>query len=237
MSFKQTLKRIIPKLLHHLYNRVVSRGKIASIYGDWFELDWKKTATNADDETWKKVYNVSWEHWSQQDLSPLDLTKIEALVPENVTLLDAGCGDGYLLAHLLGKGRILSGVDLSETAIRKARERLGNAVNLQTAFLEKLPYCDKEFDVVVSAHTLEHVKQFGAAVSELQRVCKQRLILLVPSQEYLPYTQDYHLHFFPKNEDFLNRVNIPNARLERYTVSDGLCAYAGDVLLLVVDFA
>ncbi len=236
MSLKSMIKAILPKPLHYAYNRLVSRKKIRQLHGDWFDLEWKHRAANCDDETWRKVYNESWENWSQQDLSPIDLQKIDALIPENVSVLDAGCGDGYLLEALRGKGRTLSGIDLSEVAIVKARERLGTDILLQASKIEQLPFQDKAFDVVVSAHTLEHVREFEVAIAELRRVCTKRLIILVPSQEYLPYTEDYHLHFFPHDEDLLRRVNYPGAHLERYTVPTGICAYSGDILLLWIDF-
>ncbi len=235
MSFKQTIKRIVPKQVHYLYNRLVSRKKIREIYGDWFELDWKKQAFAADEKKWKEVYDRSWEHWTEQDLTPLDLKKIGSLVPDKVSVLDAGCGDGYLLQSLQGHGRTLTGIDLSELAIVKAGERLGEGVALSAGNVERLPFADKSFDVVVSAHTLEHVQNFEVAVSELIRVCKQRLIILVPSQEYLPYTEDYHLQFFPHEEDLVKRIPLSNVKIECYTVEKGDGKYGGDVLLAVVE--
>ncbi|RPH94464.1 class I SAM-dependent methyltransferase [candidate division KSB1 bacterium] len=235
MNWKQRIKRITPRGIHRLYNRVVSRRIIGRIYGDWFDLDWKRKAAAADDRTWLATYDRSWEHWEQEDLSPQDVERICGLIGKGESVLDAGCGNGYLLAALAAKSGKPTGVDLSGTGLSLAYRRLGSTVHLAQAFLERLPFSDQSFNVVVSAHTLEHVRDLKRAIAEIIRVAEKRIIILVPSQEYLPYTQDYHLHFFPNEEDLLHVVNIPGARCERWTVPPDVCAFQGDVLLLTAE--
>jgi ubiquinone/menaquinone biosynthesis C-methylase UbiE len=60
-----------------------------------------------------------------------------------------------------------------------------------------LPFGDKSFDTVVCAHTLEHVSDIQRALSEVRRVCRKRLIVVVPCQREYLYTFDLHIHFFP----------------------------------------
>ncbi len=235
MHWKNRLKASLPKGLHHLYNRLLSRRRIQKKLGDWFDVDWKGKAPRADDRTWLDTYDRSWDNWRQEDLSPLDLEKIACLIPPQGSVLDAGCGNGYLLNHLRKPDRSLNGLDLSGKALQVARENLGPSVSLVQAFLEAVPFAGQAFDVVISAHTLEHVRNLDQAVAELKRVAKERLIILVPAQEYLRFTEDYHLHFFPKAEDLLRRIGLPQAQCDRYTVPPGLCAYSGEILLLVAD--
>lgn len=231
MDIKGTLKRLVPKTLHFAYNRLVSRRKIQRRLGDWFEIDWKEKASSLDDRSWVEVYNRSWENCSASDLSEEDLLRIREKVEKCDTLLDAGCGDGKLLENLADLARFRCGVDLSGTGLRQARERLREGTLLTQAFLEKLPFRDHAFEVVICAHTLEHVKDLTSAVKELKRVARHRLIILAPSQEYLPYTEDYHLHYFSKESDLINLIGIENAVCEKYTILPGVCAYSGDVLL------
>lgn len=232
---KSIIKKVLPKFLHHLYNRAISRRKIAGMLGSWFELDWKKKAENADTATWVDVYDKSWKYWTKQDLSETDLEKILQNIPFGSTLVDAGCGDGYLLASLADKCSLITGVDISGTALQIARKRLGEDVFLIQSFIEDLPFADDSFDTVVSAHTIEHVKDLDKAVSELKRISAKRLIILVPCQEYLPYTEDYHLYFFTSEQDLVERIDIEGAQCERYTSGDGTTNYQGDVLLLIAD--
>jgi len=109
------------------------------------------------------------------------------------------------------------------------------------AFFEYLPFADNAFDVVVTAHTLEHVRDLQRSISEMKRVAAKQLLILVPCQEYLPYTEDYHIHFFPDEKALLREVNIDSAVCERYSVSNEIvdsdydCSYHGEVLLLTAD--
>lgn len=232
---KTTAKRLLPRWAHHLVNRLVSRGKIRRRHGDWFDLEWKRRAGGSSDRDWVETYDRSWEHWEEQDLAPKDLERIRERGERCDTLLDAGCGDGYLLAALAGAARRRFGADLSGEGLVRARERLGPNVPLVQAFLEALPFADRAFEVVVSTHVLEHVRDLDAAISELKRVCRRRLIVLVPRQQYLPYTEDYHLHFFPEARDLRAAFADPRARVERFTIPEGVCAYAGDIHLLTLD--
>ena len=71
------------------------------------------------------------------------------------------------------------------------------ADELREADIENLPFQDNEFDTVVSTHTLEHVLDIKKAISELRRVGRKRLIIVVPKQRPYNYTFDLHVHFFP----------------------------------------
>ena len=53
----------------------------------------------------------------------------------------------------------VEGVDISQQAIRHAKQRYGHlpGVEFQVADCTKLPFGDEEFDRVVSFETLEHL--------------------------------------------------------------------------------
>lgn len=234
-TLRSALKRLTPRPLRRLYNRLVSRRIISRKLGDWFDLEWNRRAHQAEDRDWVRTYDASWEHWAQPDLSPEDIERIADRAGGCASLLDAGCGDGYLLEGLEKRAATRAGVDLSRTGLLRARRRLGHGPLLVQAFLESLPFADDAFEVVVSAHTLEHVRDLQGAIRELIRVARRRLVILVPSQEEALYTEDYHLHYFPREKDLLDAVGLPDAVCERFTVPQGRCAYSGDILLLTAD--
>ncbi len=225
----------LKKKLHYLYNRIISRYRIKHRVGDWFEIDWKKKAGRADRKTWIYTYDKSWENWSKQDLAPQDITRISDLTGNCKSLLDAGCGDGYLLEGLAHLAEFCTGIDISHVALNHARKRLGVKSVYIGSFIEELPFTDNSFEVVVSAHTLEHVRDLEKSVSELKRVASKRLIILVPCQEYLPYTEDYHLHFFSDEQELIRIVGIPDAECIKYRNPPGNYMYSGDILLLNAD--
>ncbi len=231
---RSLLKKVVPRPVLRLYNRLVSRRRIVRRLGDWFDVEWNRRASDAGDREWLETYDRSWEHWGEQDLSPDDLRRIGEQVGRCATLLDAGCGDGYLLESLAGQADVRYGLDLSGVGLRRARERLGPDIHLVQGFLESLPFEDDAFEVVVSTHVLEHVKHLDKAAAELIRVARRRVIVLVPSQEPMTYTEDYHLHYFPRQGRLLKHFPESGAHCERYSVPPGVCAYQGDVLLLTL---
>jgi len=109
------------------------------------------------------------------------------------TVLDVGCGQCFLAAKMSKKYQVTA-VDI---AIDPALNLRYSGIKLVAGRLEKLPFRNEEFDTVVCAHTLEHVQNLFAAISELRRVTKRRLIVVVPKQRPYKYTFDLHLHFFP----------------------------------------
>ncbi len=232
-KFKHFIKNILPTPVLHFYNKIISRRVIKARYSDWFNINWKKESTGANSKFWLDTYEKSWEHWQQPDLSEIDIKRIRTILPGEANILDAGCGDGYLIKSISKKGLRFSGVDLSVNALKLARKNLGNQPFLVQSFLEYLPFKDNAFDIIVTTHTLEHVKEFEKVVNELKRVASKKLIILVPSQEYVPYSPDYHLHYFPSEEDLLKRVALNNVEIDKYSIPPGMCAYEGDVLLLV----
>ena len=236
MNFKKTIKKFLPKQLHTLYNRIFSKHIIRKRIGEWFDVDWKAKAFSADDTIWLETYEEAWKHQPEQDLSHIDIDKIKSKVnTAEYSILDAGCGDGFLLEALSGNCHAMTGVDISMKALELARRRLGAKALFAQAFLEKLPFKNDAFDIVVTAHTLEHVKDLHKAVSELIRVARKRLVVLVPSQEYVRYSMDYHIHYFPHEDDLLNAIGLSQALCERYSIPPGLCAYQGDILLLTAE--
>lgn len=86
-------------------------------------------------------------------------------------LLDIGCGGGYLLEEAIKNGIRATGLEISESAIKKARNRAPKAKIIQ-GIAEKLPFKDKDFDIVVCLGSLEHFLSPRRALKEIARVLK-----------------------------------------------------------------
>ena len=84
--------------------------------------------------------------------------------------LDLGCGDGRLTKELRA-GR-LTGADVSEVALARARGRLPERRFVHVAPDEPLPFADTAFDLVLCAETLEHVRDVQLLLSEARRVLR-----------------------------------------------------------------
>jgi len=79
------------------------------------------------------------------------------LVPDtNANILDIGCGAGELINFFLSKGyQSVRGVDISETEINIAQERVGERAILSDAN-DFLKNCNQSFDLVCMFAVIEH---------------------------------------------------------------------------------
>tara|TARA_R110002072_G_scaffold291294_1_gene459371 strand:+ start:747 stop:1475 length:729 start_codon:yes stop_codon:yes gene_type:complete len=126
------------------------------------------------------------------------------------SVCDIGCGTGYLLSRIrdarprLGR---LTGVDF---AIDDASSLDG--IEYVAAKIESLPFADDEFDTVVCTHVIEHVLDYRQAISELRRIARRRLIIVVPREREYRYTFNPHFNFFPYTHSFLRAMQpVPEA--------------------------
>jgi ubiquinone/menaquinone biosynthesis C-methylase UbiE len=112
--------------------------------------------------------------WYQLILEFLARNQIEV---RGRRVLEVGCGLGGLCLTLAADGAVVTGVDISSSAIRSAsrlvpkREPEGPGVRYALGDAKRLPFADKSFDVVVCAETLEHTFAVEASLRELWRVC------------------------------------------------------------------
>lgn len=136
---------------------------------------------------------------------------LDRILAERVgeTVLDAGCGRGHLAERIARADPKVTvvGADMAPPAA-------SDLANLRfvEGWLGRLPFADKAFDTVVCTHTLEHVLDLDAAVAELRKLARRRLILVVPRERESRYPFNLHLHFFPYARTFLNRIAAPDGR-------------------------
>jgi SAM-dependent methyltransferase len=103
-----------------------------------------------------------------------------------LTVLDAGCGEGFVHTHLaarLGEGVAFTGLDLSHEALDEGRSR-GSRAELLRGSLVQLPFAGSSFDLVVCTEVFEHLPQPAVALDELCRVSRRFLLLSVPREPF-----------------------------------------------------
>lgn len=187
-------------------------------------MDFKKNVYLWDKERLRRLYASinSVSRNRPTDLAPshlklildLDLTKYK-------TLIDVGCGKGFLLERIKVKFPHLEvrGCDVVN-ALRDP------TIMFTEADLAQLPFPDKYFDVVISCHTIEHIPELQRAVDELKRIANGKLIIVTPRQRYFYYTLDEHVNFFPFQEKLTHLLGLP-----RYDcrLLDGDWMYIGEI--------
>jgi 2-polyprenyl-3-methyl-5-hydroxy-6-metoxy-1,4-benzoquinol methylase len=113
------------------------------------------------------------------------LRKIAALAAEGnpVAVLDAGCGEGFVSERLRPVAAELTGIDLRERAIAEAGRRVPDA-RFAVGDVCELPFEDGAFDLVVCTEVLEHLDEPRAALGELVRVSRGRVLVTVPHEPF-----------------------------------------------------
>lgn len=134
----------------------------------------------------------------------IDLIRRNVIGPE---VCDVGCGTGYLVNRLASAPELkdcrFTGVDFV-----LGKTEAGAAVTFRECDIMHMPFGDAAFDTVICTHVLEHILDLRAALAELRRITRKRLILVVPREREFEYNFNPHFHFFPYPHSFL-RMLVP----------------------------
>lgn len=204
------LDELIPPLIRDqrwfvsLGARILYGPRLASFY-----LDLKTWATEVSDEELVKVYTTTREitFGRQTDSSDASLDEMQRRVV-GAKVLEVGCGRAILAARLAATHQVTA----ADLIVDDDLPALHPTIQFVAAPLERLPFEDREFDTVICAHVLEHVRDLARSVSELRRVTARRLIVVVPKQRPYRYTFDPHLHFFPYPHSLLAAIPYDGAK-------------------------
>ncbi|WP_338828015.1 class I SAM-dependent methyltransferase [Neomoorella thermoacetica] len=90
-------------------------------------------------------------------------------------ILDVGCGTGNFSLELARRGVKVTGIDISDPMLAKARKKAadaGLAIEFLHADAMNLPFGDNTFDKIVSVTALEFAPDLKAVLEESYRVLK-----------------------------------------------------------------
>jgi SAM-dependent methyltransferase len=113
---------------------------------------------------------------------------VKAGTPNEIRILDVGCGTGANLEMLAQFGEA-EGVDVSDDALEFCRRK---GLKAQKGLAETLPYADETFDLTTALDVVEHLDDDVAGLREMFRVTKRggRSLIFVPAFMWLWGVQD-----------------------------------------------
>ncbi len=125
------------------------------------------------------------------------------------TILDLGCGEGFMIEALLQAGIAaeFTGVDLSATAIADARARLGDRANLAVLDARTLIDDGRSFDMVMMLEVLEHLPDPAQMLPILKQLTRGHVLLSVPREPFfcaLNFMRGKNLRRFGNDPEHVN---------------------------------
>ncbi|MEW6582674.1 MAG: methyltransferase domain-containing protein, partial [Actinomycetota bacterium] len=138
-----------------------------------------------------RLYAVEGRNWHLQSRMSLVLDTIDGFATPGGRALDVGCGTGFLLEQLAGRGFSGVGVDLSPESVAIAQRRLeelGVADRLRAEVGSAYEPPDGVFDLVTLTDVLEHLEDPRACLRAIRaRMAPDGLLVIsTPNRHSLP---------------------------------------------------
>ena len=136
------------------------------------------------------------------------LKSLQRVHPDKAAVLDVGCAYGMFLEVAAEAGWDVQGIDISEHAVERAQERLGDRVRAGVFLEEELP--SERYDVVTMWDYLEHTLDPKADLAKARRLLVDGGILALATPDvgslaakvfghrWMGYKLDEHLVYFSR---------------------------------------
>lgn len=118
------------------------------------------------------VYNDS-PHFREENKKKVrdDLLKCVAEAPSRKSMLDLGCGTGFIIDLIHDQFDEIFGVDITPAMLKQVNLH-GGKVKLHVAQAESTPFADQSFDMVTAYSFLDHLPTLEPVFKEIYRVLK-----------------------------------------------------------------
>ncbi len=190
------------------------------IFHYWFHgkhideiMDFKKNVFNMTEKEYENFYKMIHNRADDRE-TDMNNESVNFLInnikEDDENMIDIGSGRGYLLKQIRKAGK-----KIKMTGIDFYNGLNDETIDYQYGFIEKIPMADKSVDVITCTHTIEHILDTKAAVEEMKRVARKKIMIVTPRQRYYYYTLDLHVNFYPIKELLVKEIGLKN-----YTIQD-----------------
>jgi 2-polyprenyl-3-methyl-5-hydroxy-6-metoxy-1,4-benzoquinol methylase len=121
--------------------------------------------------------------------------RLRAPLAGRISIIDYGCGPGFLIPHLSALGKEVTATDFSPDALDNANRNYGNLESFKGALsIERLVESSTRFDAAVSIETIEHLNDAYLAgfFRNLHTILKpEGIVITTPNDENLDLSMIY----------------------------------------------
>ena len=126
------------------------------------------------------------------------------------SILDVGCGSGYLISfldQLTCKTQIV-GIDVEPPELDELIYKKNNNIKFLKGKVDNLlkNFEENSFETVFCTHFLEHIENPEYVIRELRRICSKTLILICPIEKPYQWGFNYHVNFYINTDSFVKTV-------------------------------
>lgn len=155
---------------------------------------------------------------------------IIALVPKNpISIVDIGCGSGWVAEYFCKKGITVCSTDLSIHNVKKSLNKTTNKNHFGIVMDSFNPAIKQnKIEVIISSEVIEHVVKPDLFIVSLYNLLKKdgKLIISTPYKEILKHVLciycnnitpiHAHLHSFDENDFIDYNKNLQNSNMEYF---------------------
>lgn len=177
-------------------------------------------------------------HKIEPGYSPENIERVDKIIKfltesaQGKSLLDVGCGTGFIIDIAKRYFKIIRGIDITPAMLEKVDINCNSCdIKLQIAEVEKLPFASNSFDVVTAYSVLHHLHDLKPAFKEIYRVLKSGGLFytdtdpnyyfweafhrLTPSDKYsnIINKEIYSVNY--KDEEFEQQYSIPKDTVKK----------------------
>lgn len=231
-GFKKSLeiqKEIIEEKARQMQNIVKAIDETLNMMEDDDKVNWDKfiniISLINEDKKWIKQYKNASNLRARINLHQKFSTNKEGWMPwffKNLPLnkkckvLELGCGDGSIWKinyKYIPENWDIYLTDFSKGMLEDAKKNLSKQkerFKFEIVDIEKIPYEDESFDVVIANHMLYHVENIDRAMIEVNRVLKKQGIF---------YASTVGKEHMKEMREFISKVDKSILHLESFTLT------------------
>ena len=133
------------------------------------------------DDPWEGRYRGdNMEASTYQDRQDASLALVRHFVPRGASILEVGCGPGYLSLELQRSGFHMTCCDLALRMVREIRDRTKNG-DVLVADIHAPPFQEAAFDSVILIGVISYVADPTAVLQRIRQLLKPDGVLLISS--------------------------------------------------------
>jgi len=152
----------------------------------------KKVFLGEFEKMYQAECSMGFDSWQQEDISRLPYQlSLRILAQYNYeSVLDIGCGKGVFTCLLKKGNNYVMGVDISPTAIRKAKIKYPG-INFTVGRVEEITISHRKFSLIVAMELLSYVKEWASCLEVVSKLCQYFYLTLYLPKKPIGYIKTF----------------------------------------------